>query len=215
MDRQALFWAGLALLGGFGGAAAGVYIFSPHASVTLAPLAPMAPTSEATFKPAAPSTPEEDATAERIKRQFMETFRTGAFSDAEISENSDDAPPSENHAFFNVIADYNGIDRWRPGVSGKIACIAERRNGATVHTVAYFSETSFESHVASLNEWVFGGCSDRSHIGLVTGTTAELDALRYLQTRRSLLPATPAYAQAREALTAEIKKHNFFGFLGN
>ena len=212
MDRQALFWAGLALLGGFGGAAAGVYIFSPHASVTLAP---MAPTSEAIFRPAAPGTPQEDATAESIKRRFVENFRTGNFSDAQISENSDDAPPSENHAFFNIIADYNGIDRWRPGVSGKIACIAERRNGATVHTIAYFSETSFESHVASLNEWVFGGCSDSSHIGRATGATAELNALRYLQARRSLLPATPTYAQAREALTAEIKKHNVFGFLGN
>jgi hypothetical protein len=214
MDGKTIAMAGAVFVGGFCVAALAANLFEPHTQIKVQPMtANLAPTFKRVPQQGEPGAPTEAemAAVQRQNDQVMENFRTGNFSDSQISEGADDAPLNEGHYFHTVIEQYNGIDRWRPASGMKVACFAGRSNKATVHAIAHFDAAHFSQHVATLNEWVFSGCSDALGMGHVQGATTELNQTRYLKTLLAMVPDTAEYAAQRQDLGQQIKKRGFFG----
>ena len=214
MDGKTIAMAGAVFVGGFCVAALAANLLEPHTQITVQPVTA---TVEPTFKrvpqqgePGAP-TEAELADVQRRNDQALQNFSTGNVPDSQILEGADDAPLDEGHYFHTVIDQYEGIDRWKPAGAMKVACFSGRSNKASVHSIAHFDAGHFSQHVASLNEWVFSGCSDALGMGHVKGSTTELNQTRYLKTVLAMMPDTADFSAQRQDISQQIKKHGFFG----
>ncbi len=213
MDTKTLIMAAGVFGAGFVVSAVVAHLLEPHTRVEVRP---MTATIDTTFhKVSEEEAAADDGASQRTADQLMEDMRTGNVPDSAISEGADDAPPIDGHYFQTIVTQYNGIDKWRPAQPGmRIACFSGRQGKATTHFIVHYDGEHMAAHDASLNEWVFSGCSDSVHIGYATQATHELNATQYLKARLSMVPPTADFAATRAQLAEQIKTAGAKGFFG-